>query len=86
MASTSRSGQSTSGGSELVAGSPSRSTAVGARCRASTRALMKCVVPIITARMSSGANGRCFRRLSRVALIPEETSGWVADFTAPITW
>jgi hypothetical protein len=52
MAAVSSAGQSMSGGSASVAGRPRRRAAVGASRFACTRALMKWVVPIITAAMS----------------------------------
>ena len=53
MANRRSSGQSTIGGSDAVAGKPSRTAAVGARSRRCTTALVKCVVPIITASTAS---------------------------------
>ena len=53
MAARRSSGQSTIGGSAAVAGKPSRTAAVGARSRRCTTALVKCVVPIITASTAS---------------------------------
>ena len=83
MAATRRCGQSTIGGSDAVAGSPRRSAAVGASRRASTSALMKCVVPIMTAATSDGANGCSACSASSAVTMPDVTSGVVAALTAP---
>ena len=59
------SGQSTIGGSDAVAGRPSRTAAVGARSRRCTTALVKWVVPIITASTASARRSRRMRAPSR---------------------
>src|SRR3712207_1111552 len=73
------------GGRAAVAGRPSRTAAVGASRRASTSALMKCVVPIITAVTAAGSNARCACRLSRAWTMPAVTSSLVGDFVAART-
>ena len=82
MASFNSSGQSTRGGRSWVAGRDKRMTAVGDRLRRSSRALVKWVVPTITA---STCAPRGFWASSSVtaAIMPEVTSGVVGDLAAP---
>ena len=81
-ASRSSAGQSTSGGSDSVAGSARRSTAVGARRFRSSRALVRWVVPTITA--PTRRPGGRWRTASRSASrIPEVTSAVVGRLAAP---
>jgi hypothetical protein len=55
-------GQSTKGPSERLAGRPMRSAATGARPRRWTTALVKCVVPIITASIGLGRRARALEQ------------------------
>jgi hypothetical protein len=73
------------GGSDAVAGSPSRNAAVGASRSASTSALMKWVVPIITACTVDGSNRRCCCSPSKACTMPEVTSLLVERLTAAST-
>ena len=56
-------GQSAIGRMASVAGAPSRSTPTRHRCWASTSALVKCVVPIITALMAEAGDSADFQDL-----------------------
>ena len=64
-----------------VAGRPSRSAAVGARLARFTTALVKCVVPIITARTWAGSKARICCSASSASMIPLVTSLEVDFFT-----
>ena len=74
------SGQSTKGGSEALAGNPIRIAATGTRSRRWTTALVKCVVPIMTASMGGVAASS-----ARAPTMPDVTSGVVGVFTARTT-
>ncbi len=76
------SGQPESGGSDCVAGSARRSTPTRASDRRSTIALVKCVVPIITARRSAARTPEPEMTWRRTASTPASTSAEVAVFTA----
>ena len=75
------SGQSTKGGSEALAGRPIRMAATRVRSRRWTTALVKCVVPIMTA--SIGPAGTSPASSSRSAVVmPPVTSAVVGVLTA----
>src|SRR5690348_10397272 len=85
MACFKRCGQSTIGGSAWVAGSPRRIAAVGIRRLASTTALVKCVVPIITAITLSGLTRPSSTNSLRAVTMPFVTSAVVGVFTSAKT-
>ena len=73
------------GGNERVAGSPSRIAATSTTRLRSTIALVKCVVPIITALTSAAATFVSASKSRRTVMIPEPTSGVVGVFRHPTT-
>ena len=78
-------GQSQNGGSEALAGMPSRSAPTRVSRRRCTTAFMKCVVPIITPsiRLVSSVPVACNR--TRASRMPAVTSSLVGAFTAAAT-
>ncbi len=78
------SGQSTKGGSEAPEGRPMRTAATRPRSRRCTTALVKWVVPIITA-WASRAPGACATSSARARVMPVVTSGVVGVFTPAAT-
>ena len=79
------SGQSSKGGSEALAGSPMRRAATGDRSRRWTTALVKCVVPIMTASMPPARAGIAAVNNPRALTIPVVTSGVVGVLVACTT-
>ena len=75
------SGQSTKGGSEALAGRPMRTAATRVRSRRWTTALVKWVVPIITASIGPPSSAAASRS-RRAAVIPLVTSAVVGVLTA----
>ena len=73
------------GGKAAVAGSPSLMTAVGCNRLASTTALVKWVVPIITPEISDGLKARRGCRPFSAAAIPEVTSAVVGVLNSAST-
>ena len=78
------SGQSTKGGSDALAGSPIRTAAMRVRPRRWTTALVKCVVPIMTASTRAAA-GAAASRSASARVIPLVTSAVVGVLTAATT-
>ena len=79
MTARSASGQSTIGRIASVAGAARRRMPTRHRCRASTRAFVKCVVPIITAAIAAGGVFERFRTSSIAPTMPLPTSAVVGD-------
>ena len=79
------SGQSTNGGSEALAGNPMRTAATGLSPRRCTTALVKCVVPIITASILPGPATRPASRSRSACKMPPVTSSVVGVFTPATT-
>ncbi len=77
-------GQSQNGGNVALIGSPIRSAPTGVNCRRCTTALIKCVVPIITASTSPWPSG-AVRSCVRACKIPAVTSSLVGALTARTT-
>lgn len=73
------SGQSTIGGRPRVAGRPRRTAATSSSRLRSTTALVKCVVPIITASMSATEAPVRLSKSRRTAVMPPLTSAVVGD-------
>src|SRR6266480_3577676 len=76
------SGQSTNGGSEAEAGSPIRIAATGVRSRRWTTALVKWVMPTMTASMDARSTRDSSSSVRSARPIPVVTSGVVGVFTA----
>ena len=77
-----RSGQAEKGGIPRAAGNPIRRAATLCRSRACTNALVKCVVPIMTAWTLAAFAPVSFSSASIAALMPELTSRDVGRLTA----
>ena len=73
------------GGIDVVAGSPSRTAAVGTRFLPSTTALVKWVVPIITSLTASGSRLPSSIRMLSDLTMPLVTSAVVGDLAALTT-
>ena len=79
------SGQSIIGGSDRVAEPQSRSVPTFSRCRPSTTAFRKCVVPIITPSTAAAGSPAASSTARIAAPTPEVTSAVVEDFTVAST-
>ena len=79
------SGQSTNGGRDALAGRPIRTAATGFRSRRCITALVKCVVPIITASIRPGPSSIPDTRSFKAFKMPPVTSSVVGVLTPATT-